>query len=65
MRALIIGGGGFLGQHLAEHLLERMYEVSVYDLRFPEKSSINDLPVKKFVGSITDDFDVGPRDLSL
>lgn len=31
MRALITGGAGFIGSHLAEELLERGYEISVLD----------------------------------
>lgn len=33
MKALVIGGGGFLGRHLLEDLFERGHEASVYDIR--------------------------------
>jgi UDP-glucose 4-epimerase len=31
VRALITGGAGFIGSHLAEHLLETGHEVSILD----------------------------------
>ena len=30
-KVLVTGGGGFIGSHLAAHLLERGYEVRVLD----------------------------------
>jgi len=33
MKCLVIGGGGFLGQHIVEELLARNHSVSVFDLR--------------------------------
>lgn len=33
MKCLVIGGGGFLGQHIVEHLLGKGHSVSVFDLR--------------------------------
>ncbi|XP_042336513.1 sterol-4-alpha-carboxylate 3-dehydrogenase, decarboxylating [Sceloporus undulatus] len=32
-KCTVIGGSGFLGQHLVEHLLERGYAVNVFDIR--------------------------------
>jgi len=33
MKCLVIGGGGFLGQHIVEELLARGHSVCVFDLR--------------------------------
>jgi len=33
MKCLVIGGGGFLGQHIVEELLSKDHSVSVFDLR--------------------------------
>lgn len=30
---IVVGGCGFLGQHLVEHLLERGYSVNVFDIK--------------------------------
>lgn len=29
----VVGGGGFLGQHIVEQLLDRGYHVNVFDIR--------------------------------
>eukprot|EP01135_Chromosphaera_perkinsii_P002719 Nk52_evm87s226 gene=Nk52_evmTU87s226 len=47
-RCLVIGGCGFLGQHLAEDLLSRGYSVSVFDVR---KSFEND-KISFFIGDL-------------
>jgi len=33
VRLLITGGAGFVGMHIAEELLNRGYEVTVFDLK--------------------------------
>jgi nucleoside-diphosphate-sugar epimerase len=45
---LVIGGCGFLGGHIVEHLLEKGYNVSVFDIR---KTFDND-KVTFFIGDI-------------
>lgn len=50
MRAAITGATGFIGRHLAEHLLERHYHVRVLEHQRPI-----DLPVEKVHGSLLDD----------
>lgn len=35
---MILGGGGFIGQNLARFLVEREYNVSVFDLKAPENT---------------------------
>ena len=45
---LVIGGGGFLGRHLCEHLLQRGYSVRAFDIR---KTFDND-KITFFVGDL-------------
>ena len=45
---LVIGGGGFLGRHIVERLLEKGYAVQVFDIR----STFDDEQVKFFVGDL-------------
>lgn len=45
---LVIGGGGFLGRHLVEKLLDRGYAVSVFDVR----QTFTDDNVKFFMGDL-------------
>ena len=44
----VVGGCGFLGRHLVESLLERGYQVNVFDL----KQTYEDDRVQFFTGSI-------------
>ena len=44
----MIGGGGFLGRHIVERLLEKGYAVQVFDIR----STFVDEQVKFFVGDL-------------
>jgi len=48
MKCLVIGGGGFLGQHIVEELLARGHSVSVFDLR----TTFQDDSVKFFSGDL-------------
>ena len=36
MRAVVFGGSGFLGSHVADSLTEKGYEVSIFDIRESE-----------------------------
>ena len=47
---LVIGGGGFLGRHLVEELLERKWKVRVFDI----KQTFEDYNVEFFVGDLCD-----------
>lgn len=44
----MIGGGGFLGRHLADKLLERGYSVAVFDIR----KTFSDERLKFHVGDL-------------
>ena len=44
----VVGGCGFLGRHLVEKLVERGYQVNVFDIR----KSFEDDRVKFFVGDL-------------
>ncbi|MDH5203722.1 MAG: GDP-mannose 4,6-dehydratase [Nitrospirota bacterium] len=39
MKVVICGGGGFIGQHLAHHLLDKGHEVSILDRNQSRMSS--------------------------
>jgi dTDP-L-rhamnose 4-epimerase len=43
MRVLITGGAGFMGSHLADHLLEHGYDVRVLDALLPEVHPLPDI----------------------
>jgi len=45
---LVIGGGGFLGRHIVEKLLEKGYGVHVFDIR----RTFEDKQVEFFVGDL-------------
>lgn len=45
---LVVGGGGFLGRHIVEKLLDRGYEVHVFDLR----ETFKDDRVTYFLGDL-------------
>ena len=45
---LVIGGGGFLGRHIVEKLLEKGYGVHVFDIR----TTFDDEQVAFFVGDL-------------
>lgn len=53
---LVIGGGGFFGRHLVEKLLERGYDVGVFDVR----ETFSDDRVKFFVGDLCNKQDLLP-----
>ena len=44
----VVGGCGFLGRHMVEQLLEKGYQVNVFDIR----KSFDDDRVKFFVGDL-------------
>jgi sterol-4alpha-carboxylate 3-dehydrogenase (decarboxylating) len=56
MRCLVIGGSGFLGQHLVEELLVRGHVVSVFDLR----STFHNENVKFYTGNLCNKQDLLP-----
>ena len=45
---LVIGGGGFLGRHITEHLLDRGFKVHVFDIR----STFDDERITYFCGDL-------------
>ena len=51
MKALVIGGSGFLGSHVADALTENNFEVSVLD---KIKSKYINKKQKMIIGDITD-----------
>eukprot|EP01137_Pigoraptor_chileana_P000180 Opistho-2@35890 len=55
-KVLVIGGGGFLGRHIVELLLERNYAVNVFDMR----ETFKDANIKFFVGDLLNKNDVMP-----
>uniref|UniRef100_A0A8D2Q692 Sterol-4-alpha-carboxylate 3-dehydrogenase, decarboxylating n=1 Tax=Varanus komodoensis TaxID=61221 RepID=A0A8D2Q692_VARKO len=55
-KCTVIGGSGFLGQHLVEHLVEKGYSVTVFDIR---KSFEND-KVQFFLGDLCSKEDLLP-----
>ena len=44
----MIGGGGFLGRHIVDKLLEKSYNVSVFDIR----STFENECIQFFVGDL-------------
>ena len=53
MKKLVIGGSGFVGSILVEKLLERGFEVIVFDnLRFGYSKNIKHLPVEFIKGDV-------------
>ncbi len=54
MRAVITGGGGFLGRLLAEQLVARGDAVSLFDLGFPDDLGTLQGKVETVTGDITD-----------
>lgn len=59
MRVLIFGGGGFLGSHLSERLLEEQYDVTIFDL--PSANHLNysaNLGAKIMTGNFLDIYSV-------
>lgn len=61
MKCLIIGGGGFLGRHMVEKLLEMGHTVSVFDLR----DTFNDERVSFFAGNLCKKEDLLPSLLGI
>jgi UDP-glucose 4-epimerase len=56
LRCLITGGAGFIGSHLADHLVRRGAEVVVLDdLSTGSSANLNETGVELIVGSILDD----------
>ena len=47
-KCLVIGGGGFLGHHIVERLLDSGYKVNVFDIR----ETYEDDRVQFFVGDL-------------
>lgn len=45
---MVVGGGGFLGRHIVEGLLDKGYRVNVFDIR----ETFKDDRVKFFVGDL-------------
>lgn len=43
MKCIILGGLGFIGMHLASHLVKRGYHVSIYDNKLPDNFIKSDL----------------------
>ena len=50
MKALIIGGSGFLGIHLAEQLVKKGYEINILDIKKPKNLDKN---INFFYGDMT------------
>lgn len=50
-KAVVFGGGGFIGSHVADYLTEKSYAVSVFDIRPSEYLKTGQ---KMIVGDITD-----------
>ena len=40
-RALVTGGGGYLGQKLCEELVRRGYKVTAFDVHFQDESEVS------------------------
>ncbi|KAK3740723.1 hypothetical protein RRG08_048967 [Elysia crispata] len=55
-RCLVIGGCGFLGQHLCEELIKREWNVSVFDLR----KTFDNPKIKFFLGDLCNKEDLKP-----
>lgn len=47
-KCLVIGGGGFLGQHIVDRLLTKGFDVSIFDMRVAETNP----KVKIFIGNL-------------
>lgn len=52
MKALVIGGSGFLGGHVTDELIRKGYETSVFDMRVAP--FIDSDKVRYYVGSMGD-----------
>ncbi|XP_064607875.1 sterol-4-alpha-carboxylate 3-dehydrogenase, decarboxylating-like [Liolophura sinensis] len=55
-KCLVLGGGGFLGRHMVERLLDRGYDVSVFDMR----QTFDDEQVQFYCGDLCKKEDLLP-----
>ncbi|XP_004346943.1 sterol-4-alpha-carboxylate 3-dehydrogenase [Capsaspora owczarzaki ATCC 30864] len=56
LKALVIGGGGFLGRHLVDELLARGWQASVFDVR----KTFDDARIPFFTGDLRKEEDLLP-----
>ena len=49
MKAIILGGAGFIGSHLADALLKKNYKVKIIDnLPFPKNANYRKIKIKDY-----------------
>ena len=54
MKALVTGGAGFIGSHVARQLVHRGDEVRVLHLASDDLRNLDDLDLERVVGDVTD-----------